>query len=165
MKSVNTELGPRLPEWGFFIAPSLRPGGRGSSVNMKNHKSVLVAHIEAVLQSFAFGGGTGKKLVKKLDKTPTAQHLGALYLKVIEDHPDCLILGAEETATLHSVMENLMQSFAHYGHRGYGGTGKTLIAAVRQYAAEEKDSPVTESEIALYLRLDAAMKREAKQAA
>lgn len=162
MKSVNTELEPRLPEWGFFIAPSLRPGGRGSSVNMKNQKSVLVAHLENVLQSFASnGGGTGRTLVKKLDKGSAAEELGGLYLKLVEDSSDLLVLDSNETATVHQILQDLMGSFAVNNRL----TGKALIASVRKYSGKEKDSPVSEAEIALYLRLDAAVRREAKQAA
>lgn len=162
MKSVNTELEPRLPEWGFFIAPSLRPGGRGSSVNMKNQKSVLVAHLENVLQSFASnGGGTGRTLVKKLDKGSAAEELGGLYLKLVEDSSDMLVLDSNETATVHQILQDLMRSFTHNTRL----SGKALTNAVRRDAAEEKEMPVSAAEIALYLRLDAAVKREAKQAA
>lgn len=122
--------------------PLFYPGGRGSSVNMKSTKSVIAAHLEEVLANFSVGGGTGKALVRSLDKNPTAQHLGSLYLKVTEDHPDCLILDGDETATLHHILEEMMRSFALYGHPGYHGTGRALVGAVRQYMKEYNDSPV-----------------------
>jgi len=126
-----------------------------------SQKSVLVSHIENVLQSFAVGGGKGKALVKKLDKTPTAQELGGVYLKLIEDSSDLLVLDSGETATLHKILEDLLRSFTVKSQT----TGKTLVAAVKAENAGEEHPPATDAEMALYLRLDAAMKREAKRAA
>lgn len=129
---------------------------------MKNQKSVLVAHLENVLQSFASnGGGTGKTLVKNLDKSPFVQELGALYLRLVENRSSALILNHEEAETAHRVLEDMLGSFT----LNHGATGKALVASVKKYAEKENDSPVTNDELALYLRLDAAVRREAKQAA
>jgi hypothetical protein len=128
---------------------------------MKTQKSVLVSLLENMLQSFAFGGGTGRTLVKNLDKSPFIQELGALYLRLLEDRASALLLNQEETAALHRILEDLLGSFT----LNHGATGKALVASVKKYAAKEKDSPVSEIEMALYLRLDAAMKRETKLAA
>jgi hypothetical protein len=128
---------------------------------MKNHKSVLVSHLENLLQSFAIGGGTGKALVKNLDKSPVIQELGALYIRLLEDRSSALILNHEEAEAAHRVLEDMLGSFT----LNHGATGKALADSVRRDNAKDKNPPVTEAELALYVRLDATVKRETKQAA
>jgi hypothetical protein len=133
-------------------------------LTMNKSKLVLVSHLENVLQSFAVGGGTGKALVKNLDQSSYVQELGQLYLRLLEDRSSALVLDQAETETLHAILQSLMESFSLIDSKR-GARGNALIASVRKYAAEMKDSPVSEAEIALYLRFDAAIKRDAKLAA
>lgn len=71
-----------------------------------------------------------------------------------------LVLDHADLAVAYALVWEVVRSFA----RDWKLTGRALVAAVKAENAHEKEQPVTEAEMALYLKMDAAFRRKLKRA-